>query len=99
MDYYEVSAKTDEGIDQAMNDLTEQCLAIISKKFPLETSLMSSSHPYIYEKSNEQEGQGGESNGKSENDKKNLDRSSLKPKSSNGIDYRESMTLNAKEHK
>jgi hypothetical protein len=29
MDYYEVSAKTDEGIDQAMGDLTELCLTII----------------------------------------------------------------------
>ena len=48
MDYYEVSAKTDEGIDKALDDLTEQCLTMITKKFPLETSLMSSSHPYIY---------------------------------------------------
>ena len=29
MDYYEVSAKTDEGIDQALNDLTEQCFTIL----------------------------------------------------------------------
>jgi len=59
---------------------------------------MSSSQPYIYEKTNEQEGQGGESVGKSNNDKKSLERSSLKPKSTNGIDYRESMALTAKGH-
>ena len=28
MDYYEVSAKTEEGINQALDDLTEQCLFI-----------------------------------------------------------------------
>ena len=71
MDYYEVSAKTNEGIDQAMGDLTELCLTIIQKKVQLEASLMSSSHPYIYEKTNEQVGQGGEFGGKSKNDKKN----------------------------
>jgi hypothetical protein len=40
---------------------------------------MSSSHPYIYEKTNEQVGQGGEFGGKSKNDKKNLDLRSSKP--------------------
>ena len=60
---------------------------------------MSSSHPYIYEKANEQEGQGGESVVKSNTDKKNLERSSMKPKSTNGIDFRESVTLTAREHK
>jgi hypothetical protein len=59
---------------------------------------MSSSHPYIYEKVNEEEGQGGESVGKSNNDKKNLERSSLKPKLTNRIDYRESKTLTTKGH-